>query len=218
MLPSDRGSSRRPVAARGWFIRSPSVCVGLCVLLLAACRGPGSVKPTLKIGLSAPFEGLHRELGYEALYAVQLAVRERNEAGGVGQRYLVELAALNDLNESTTAAQQARKMAVDQGVLAVLGGLSAETESVASEYKRLGLTFLTPSQGFSPLGSQGLEDTGAGFAARYELLSGGAPPGSAAVWAYSAANHLLDAMDAVIRSGGPLTRSAVQDAVASSDG
>ena len=61
-----------------------------CCLLLVACVFPGSVKPTVKIGLSAPFEGLHRDLGYEALHAVRLAVRQRNEAGGIGGSYLIE--------------------------------------------------------------------------------------------------------------------------------
>ncbi|NIV37534.1 MAG: ABC transporter substrate-binding protein, partial [Anaerolineae bacterium] len=103
------------------------------------------MKSTVKLGLSAPFEGFHRDLGYEALYAVQMAVRERNEEGGVGQRYLVELVALNDLNDAEKAVEQARKMAADPGVLGVLGGLSAETARTASEYEELGLTFLTPN-------------------------------------------------------------------------
>jgi hypothetical protein len=176
------------------------------------------VKSTVKIGLSAPFEGLHREFGYEALYAVQIAVRERNEAGGVGQRYLVELVALNDLNEAETAAEQARKMAVDPKVLGVLGGLSAETAPAAPEYEQLGLAFLTPSADIIQLGSPGTVDADAGFADHYRLLSGGAPPGAVAVWAHSAANRLLNAMDAVARTGGNLTRSAVQNAMGSIDG
>ena len=48
------------------------------VVLLAACSFPGSVKPTVKVGLSAPFEGLYRDLGYEAgdLPATEAAARE----------------------------------------------------------------------------------------------------------------------------------------------
>ena len=218
MRRSACGSSRPPVAGSVCCHLSPAVIVGLCVLLLAACSGPGSVKSTIKIGLSAPFEGLHRDLGYEALYAVQLAVRERNEAGGVGQRYLVELVALNDLNEAEKAAEQARKMAVDPGVFGVLGGLSAETVLVASEYEQLGLAFLTPSADTIQRGSPILADTYASFADHYVLLSGGAPPGPVAVWAYSAANSLLNAMDAVAGSRGHLTRSAVQNAMQSVDG
>jgi len=105
--------------------------LAVCLLLLASCSFPGSVKPTVKIGLSAPFEGLYRDLGYEALHAVRLAVRQRNEAGGLCDRYVVELVALNDFNEPDEAAAQAREMAVDPGVMGVLGGWSAWTARAA---------------------------------------------------------------------------------------
>lgn len=114
-------------------------------VLVASCAFPGSVKPTVKIGLAAPFEGLYRDLGYEVLHAVRLAVRQRNSAGGVNGRYLVELVALNDLNEPLEAAQLAREMAVDPGVLGVVGGWSPESlEAAGPEYERLGLALLSP--------------------------------------------------------------------------
>ena len=190
---------------------SLGVCVGLFALLLTACSVPGSVKPTIKIGLSAPFEGLYRDLGYETLYSVRLAVRERNAAGGVGQRYLVELVALNDLNNADKAVEQARKMAVDPDVLGVLGGLSQETEQAASEYEQLGLIFLTPFVDISELDSEVAVDPG--FAAQYKLVSGGVAPGAAAVWAYAAANRLLDAMEAATGPSGHPTRSDVRSAM-----
>ena len=215
MRLNESDSPRTPVARSVCRFLFRSVCAALCVLLLAACSGPGSTEPTVKIGLSAPFEGLYRELGYEVLYAVRLAVRERNAEGGVGQRYLVELVALNDLNEAETAVEQARKMAVDPAVLAVMGGLSAQTAPVASEYEQLGLAFLTPNAELNSLDSPGTAD--AGFSARYGLLSGGAAPGLAATWAYAAANRMLDAMDSVARSNGQLTRSDTLNAVGSMD-
>jgi ABC-type branched-subunit amino acid transport system substrate-binding protein len=171
------------------------------------------VKPTVKIGLSAPFEGLDRDLGYEVLHAVRLAVRERNADGGVGQRYLVEFVALNDHNEAEKAVEQARKMAVDPGVLGVLGGWSQETMQAVSEYEQLGLAFLVPDVDIIQSGPLTSADTD--FAARYGTLSSGAPPGSAAVWAYSAANRLLDAIDAATLSEGRPTRSGVQGALTS---
>jgi hypothetical protein len=182
--------------------------IAWCALLLASCTFPGSVKPTIKIGLSAPFEGLYRDLGYEVLHAVRLAVRQRNEAGGVGGRYLVELVALNDFNEAEEAARQAREMAVDPGILGVLGGWSPDVaRAAAPEYERLGLAFLAPEADFtSPQPSPPAE---AGFAAAYEQLSGGAPPGQAAVWAYAQANRLLDAFDVAIRAERHPTRAGV---------
>ena len=209
LQPAARGAS---CTSSGWLHR---LGVGLCIVLLAACSGPGIVKPTVKIGLSAPFEGLHRDLGYAALHAVQLAVRERNASGGVGQRYLVELVALNDLNEVGKAVEQARKMAVDPGVLGVLGGMSQETALAAAEYESLGLTFLAPSVDITVSHHFALADTG--FAERYAELSGSVAPDPAAMWAYSAANHLLDAMDVASHSNGHPTRSEVQSALGSLD-
>ena len=179
-----------------------------CCLLLAACTFPGSVKPTVKIGLSAPFEGLHRDLGYEALQAVRLAVQQRNEAGGVGGSYLVELVALNDFDEPEEAVVQARKMAVDSGVLGVLGGWSPETARLAAlEYERLGLAFLAPEADLDvdlvPVPADGV------FVAGYQALSGGVPPGPVAAWAYGATNHLLDALDTAARVEGQPTRTSV---------
>ena len=305
-------------------------------LLLSSCAFPGSVKPAVKIGLSAPFEGLYRDLGYEVLYATRLAVREWNAAGGVAGRYLVELVALNDFNEPQEAVLQAREMAADPGVLGVLGGWSSLTaRQSAPEYARLGLPFLTPDGdpaalggelarfvvenlglyraailcggnagdqtlaeafaaafaaqggtslavqrhserseesvqvalagqpdllfiaadaplaaewivqarevGFvgpiaggpglgSPLlveiGAEAVEGTfyvsplppleeHAAFEEGYQALSGGAPPGPVAAWAYGAAGRLLDALDIAARGSGHLDRAAVEAALAS---
>ena len=215
MRRSGFGSVRSVAAGRVLRMLSHALCAGLCALLLAACNFPGSVKPTVKIGLSAPFEGLDRDLGYEALHAVRLAVRERNARGGVAQRFSVELVALNDLNQADKAAEQARKMAIDPGVLGVLGGWSQEAEGATSEYEQLGLTFLTP--GVDIIQSDSLASVEADFAARYSALSGEAVPGPAAVWAYSAANRLMDAMDTATHSSGYPTRSHVQSAIGSLD-
>lgn len=182
-------------------------------LFLAACAFPGSVKPTVKIGLSAPFEGRYRDLGYEVLHAVRLAVRQRNEAGGVGGRYLIELVALNDFNEPEEAALQAREMEVDPDLLGALGGWSPGTaQAAAPEYERLGLAFLAPEVDFSSDLPAPVPD--AAFAAAYQALSGGAPPGSAAVWAYAETNRLLDALDSAIRSEGHPTRAGVRAVLA----
>ena len=203
----DRANS---VAAWRQLLRGPRLVPALvCLMLVAGCTFPGSVKPTVKIGLSAPFEGLYRDLGYEALHAVRLAVRERNADSGIGKRFLVELVALNDLNEAEKAAEQARKMAVDPDVLGVLGGFSAETAGAARDYDQLGLAYLTPRVDITGKLVSGAVD--AEFADRYASESGGAEPGSAAVWAYAAANRLMDAMDVVTRADGQLTRFRVRE-------
>jgi ABC-type branched-subunit amino acid transport system substrate-binding protein len=180
-------------------------------LLLAGCAFPGSVKPTIKIGLSAPFEGRYRDEGYEALHAVRLAVRQRNEAGGIGASYWVELVALNDFDEPAEAVVQANKMAVDSDLMGVLGGWSLDTAVAARpEYERLGLAFLTPMA--VPEGCQ-VSQADPAFTDAYMALSGGAPPASIAGWAYGATNCLLDALDAAARAEGRPTRSGVKMAL-----
>jgi hypothetical protein len=181
-------------------------------VVLSACSFAGSVKPTVKIGLSAPFEGQDRDLGYEVLYAVRLAVWQRNASGGVGGRYLVEFVALNDFDDVREAFTQARKMAVDPGVLAVLGGWSPETaQAAAEEYGRLELPFLAPAADFSE--SQPLSPSEEQFVTEYKTLSGGVPPGPAAIWAYAAANRLLDALDEAVRAEGVPSRIGVGQAL-----
>ncbi len=101
------------------------------LLLLTACQMPGSTRPLVKIGLQAPFEGLHRPLGYEVLYAVKLAVRERNETGGVAG-WGVELVALDDGLDPQEARRAAEKMAIDKGVMGVIGPFSAATADAAA--------------------------------------------------------------------------------------
>jgi ABC-type branched-subunit amino acid transport system substrate-binding protein len=101
-------------------------------------------RPVVKIGLVAAFEGRYRNLGYEVIYAVRLAVREANEAGGVAG-YSVELVALDDSGDRELAAGQVRKLATDPQVVAVLGHwLDATTAAAAPEYERLTLPLLIP--------------------------------------------------------------------------
>jgi branched-chain amino acid transport system substrate-binding protein len=117
----------------------------ILILLLAtsACRVPGSTRPVIKLGLAAPFEGLYRSLGYDALYGVKLAVRECNAAGGVGGA-MVELVALDDHFDSVRAVSVAREMAVDPDVMGVIGPLSsAMTLAAQEEYRNAGLAFVT---------------------------------------------------------------------------
>lgn len=113
---------------------------------LSACASPGPVSapPTLKIGLVAPFEGLHRPLGYEALFGVKLALQERNSAGGVSG-YRVELIALNDFDDPLEAVTQARALVADPDVLGVVGHLSSATTQVAAPiYREAGLALVSP--------------------------------------------------------------------------
>jgi branched-chain amino acid transport system substrate-binding protein len=119
-----------------------------CLLLIAlgACVPPGGSKPLLKVGLVAPFEGLYRSIGHEALYGVKLAVRERNALGGVGGgAYMVELVALDDGGEVGESAFQVRELAADPDVMGVVAGWSGDTAAAALPgYREAGLGVVVP--------------------------------------------------------------------------
>lgn len=110
-----------------------------CVLISACIP---VTRPTVKIALIAPFEGRYREVGYEVIYAVRLAVREVNWAGGL-EGHSVELLALDDGGDPTQAEVQARKAAVDPQVLGAIGHwLEATTRAAAPAYAEAGLPIL----------------------------------------------------------------------------
>jgi branched-chain amino acid transport system substrate-binding protein len=97
----------------------------------------------VKIGLVAPYEGRYRSVGYDVIYAVRMAVRERNAAGGVGG-YLVEVVSLDDGGNPEAAAEQARKLALDPAILAVIGHWRGDTTLAAAPvYAEAGLPLLS---------------------------------------------------------------------------
>lgn len=121
------------------------LCVACCVLVLTACHFPGTVRPTVKIGLVAPFEGRYRYVGYDVIYAVRLALREANAAGGVGG-YSVELIAYDDGADPAMAAEQARKLAADSAVIAAIGHFhEATTAAALSAYAEAGIPLVAPA-------------------------------------------------------------------------
>ena len=115
-----------------------------CTLLLASCAFPGSTAPVVKFGLVAPFEGRYRPVGYDALYAARLAVREQNAAGGVGGNR-VELVAYDDGGDAPSAVERARQLALDPQVVAVVGHYRIETTRAAWDiYAREALPLIVP--------------------------------------------------------------------------
>lgn len=118
-------------AQNGAAVRS--VALGcLLVLLFLAVSGCQRVTPPVKVGLVAPFEGRHRDVGYDAIYAARLAVREinANRADGAGALRL-ELVALDDSGDPQLARQAAASLVVDDRVVAVVGHWLPETTEAA---------------------------------------------------------------------------------------
>ncbi|MFZ1771520.1 MAG: ABC transporter substrate-binding protein, partial [Caldilinea sp.] len=85
-------------------------------LVLAACT---DVRPLVKIGLIAPFEGLYRRTGYEALAAMRQALAD----APTGPVAIIPLA-LDDSADPTRTVRAAEKLLVDPQVQAVVGPLS----------------------------------------------------------------------------------------------
>jgi ABC-type branched-subunit amino acid transport system substrate-binding protein len=128
-----------------------------CALSLAACFS--TTRPIVKIGLVAPFEGRYRDVGYEVIYAVRLAVREANGRGGVAG-HTVELVALDDGGDPAMATEQALKLATDPLVMGVIGHWLDETTSAAAPaYAEAGLPLLATGAGPLPAGTLRLWQT-----------------------------------------------------------
>ncbi len=114
----------------------------LAALALVGCT---VTKPIIKIGLVAPFEGLYRDVGYDALYAVKLALREWNEAGGV-EGYMVELVALDDSGDPEQAPGQASELILDPLVMGAIGHFDDRTTLAASPvYQEGGVALIAPA-------------------------------------------------------------------------
>jgi ABC-type branched-subunit amino acid transport system substrate-binding protein len=110
-----------------------------CLLLLFLSACSASTQPVVKIGLVAPFEGRYRPIGYEAIYAARLAIREINARGGIhGHR--IELVALDDRGDPDQALTAARQLVLDPQVVAVVGHLQPDsTDTAMKVYCEAGL-------------------------------------------------------------------------------
>jgi len=173
---------------------------------LTGCAFPGSTRPVIKIGLIAPFEGLQRASGYQRLYGVKLALREANRAGGV-TGYNIELVALNDFADPAETASQARELALDPDVRAVIGNWEpAPAEAARPVYEAAQLAMVDPTQftDFSALPPA--------FPADYQSLAG-IPPDAQAQQAYLATRRLLAAIELAVRQTGRPDRASVRRAL-----
>ena len=120
-------------------------CFAFFVLLFTSCTVIRVTQPVVKIGLVAPFEGEYRYVGYDAIYAARLAVRQANAAGGVARRAgrTVELVAYDDRGTIEGARAAAYSLTRDPQVIAVVGHFRDETTAAARPiYKRAGLPLI----------------------------------------------------------------------------
>jgi hypothetical protein len=95
------------------------LALSLPLFLLAACI---PTRPVVKIGLVAPFEGIYRQIGYEALAAMRVAIEE-SETGA----FEVIPLALDSGTEPAQARRTMQKLLVDPSVRAVVGPFSPDS-------------------------------------------------------------------------------------------
>lgn len=88
----------------------------LLVLLLPSCT---SVRPIVKIGLLAPFEGVHRQSGYAALTAMRQAIADFAPVDVAMMPVALDDAAASDQTE-----RAARKLLQDRSLQALIGPYS----------------------------------------------------------------------------------------------
>ena len=133
-----QGGARFRCASRVWCAL---LLVFAGLFTLTACFPP-SLPRVIKIGLVAPFEGRYRYVGYDAIYAARLAVREINAADGVGG-WSLELVAYDDRADPEFAHTTARNLIIDPDVVAVIGHYrQASTDAASAVYAEAGMPLL----------------------------------------------------------------------------
>lgn len=192
-----------------WNVAARLLCLSLLVAALAGCA---SVDPVVKIGLVAPFEGRHRAIGYDALYSARLATRQINAAGGIGG-HRVALVALDDRGDAQLARDAAASLALDPGVMAVVGHFIPETTDAARPtYEMNNLPFVAIGKApFAPVDPSRLptafHDAYAAVTPFDETAGPYAGP------TYDAIGLLAAALAKAEESRGTITRSSVQEAL-----
>lgn len=179
------------------------------LFFLTACN---AVDPVVKVGLVAPFEGENRAIGYDAIYAARLAVREINEAGGIGG-HRVALVALNDNSDSGLAQENAKSLVVDPGMVAVIGHWLPETTVVSHPiYEQANLPLIPVGQ--SPFLESSPETLPTEFHTAYEAVTPfEETAGEYAGSTYDAFQLLWEALEITEQTTGNITREGVQTAL-----
>jgi ABC-type branched-subunit amino acid transport system substrate-binding protein len=196
--------------SRLFLNKHKGIVLGLLILALTGCTLlPAGTAPVVRIGLIAPFEGHHRKIGYDVIYAARLAIREWNGRGGIGG-YRVELVAVDDGGNPEMALRAAQSMGTDQMVVGVIGHWLAETTGAARPAYTVDNLPLIPMDETAVSAGEPSER----FVAAYgEVAPFAEQPGRYALPAYDACNRLIEAIGEAIAAGGEPTRDGVAAAL-----
>lgn len=139
---------------------------GLAALILTMIAGlvlvSGCKPGVLRIGAAGPYSGELSKIGLDSFKAIQLAVDEINDAGGIGGRK-VELVMGDDEGQSSKAQTVAEKFIADKSMMGVIGPMNSNCVlSALPVYDREKLVMITQS-GTNP------EITESGYAVAFRL-------------------------------------------------
>ncbi|GAB4266066.1 MAG: hypothetical protein Kow0080_06940 [Candidatus Promineifilaceae bacterium] len=185
----------------------PLLFTVLIAAVLAGCQR--SVPPVVKVGLVAPFEGAQRAVGYDVIYSARLAVRQINEAGGIGG-YRVALVALDDSGSVEFARKTAVSLTLDPSVVAVIGhwhpANEASAADVAAIYADAGLLYIP----MSAADTMPVAQLDPAFVAAYEAVTPfDETPGPYAGPAYATFSQLWQVLQTAVSQSGELNREVV---------
>ena len=129
-----------------------ALAFALCSSLFTACGGPsgpegsgGETSGTIYIASANPMTGDSAQYGDCKVKAIELALKEVNDAGGINGQKL-ELLVGDDTGNPTEAPNVAQKFATDDRVLAVIGHWNSSCTLAAREiYNDAGIPVITDS-------------------------------------------------------------------------
>lgn len=128
--------------------QSSDISLAAAVLSKLATRPATAASTVVKIGFIGMLAGKYQNYGVDAKDGVQLAIDQANAAGGViynGTTYTFALDAQDDNADATQGVQSAQKL-VDDGVVAVIGGIfSTATIAESKIFSDNGITQISPS-------------------------------------------------------------------------
>ena len=174
-------------------------------IILSSCN---SVAPVVKIGLVGPFEGKNRDIGYDVIYSSRMAVREVNNAGGIGD-YRLALVVLDDFGDPSSAEEVAKSLALDESIMAVIGHWLPETsQSAAAIYQEQGVPLILAGE--APFGPADPDTFPSEFSEAYsEITPFDEEAGPFAAAGYDAFYLAVAAMDLVQQQDKTIRRERV---------
>jgi branched-chain amino acid transport system substrate-binding protein len=129
-------------------VQAGDATLAAAVLPKLAARPSTAATAVVKIGFIGMLAGKYQNYGVDAKNGAQLAIDKANAAGGVtfsGTTYTFKLDSQDDNADATQGVQAAQKL-VDDGVVAVIGGIfSTATIAESKIFSDNGITQISPS-------------------------------------------------------------------------